>query len=173
MSDSVADVPVLPADGTLTLGDGTGTPVTLTIPYDNGNVKIEDFEADDQEAQAFESRGGTIYAIRDVKKKISTKITFTADFVGATDSAKANLLDFIRFTNKYSANVSTLAAANGKAKLISFKWAFERTNFGATADGSFTYKYCRAKASIEEGVPSKFSISLEAFHFSTDYLTVT
>ncbi len=173
MSDSVADVPVLPADGTLTMGDGTGTPVTMVIPYDNGNVKVEDFEVDDMEVQAFESRGGTIYAIRDVKKKTSTKITFTADLVGSTDSAKANILDFIRFTNKYSGNVTTLPSTAGKAKLISFKWGFERSNFGATADGSFTYKYCRAKASIEEGVPSKISISIEAFHFSTDYVTVT
>lgn len=168
---SVASTPVIPADGSLVLTDGTGSPVTLTVPYDNGNLKIDEIAEADNDVQAFRDRNG-VYAVRKTGKKTSQKLTFTADLVGATDATVANLLDFIRRANKYSGNTSTLPTSAGDAYCMKVKWAFERTTFGASQDGYFEYKYAHLSASVEEGLPSKLNVSVEAFLYSTDYLTV-
>jgi hypothetical protein len=63
-------------DGSITLLDGTGTPVTIVVPFTQGDLTIDGLSKDLREVVAYQSRG-TLHSIRYGDKTFPT-VTFTA-----------------------------------------------------------------------------------------------
>jgi hypothetical protein len=169
---AVATSPIIPKDGTLTIADGTGSPITWTAVYEDGDFSISDLEEGDYETELFYDRHEP-YSMRKVKRKVY-EWSFTCHLVAFTDSA-GNALDVVRFAGAFASAISTGGASNAKgdAKLLQLTWATERSDYGGTGDGSWVMKYNRLKASIAEGVPTKITITGMSIPFSTDYMTIT
>jgi len=176
---ALAAVPFVPSDGALVFSDATGTPLTFTVPYEDGNLSFGTISHNQKAVQEFLHRGRW-YGVRETDD-VTPEFTFTAHLIGFTDASSATLLDIVRRTGVWAAAVSTLPASAGGMNAggtkgvwcVQLKWTGERSDFGGTADSTVTAKYCRITAEIAEGVPAKLTITGQMFPYSTDYLAWT
>lgn len=169
---ALSATPLIPRDGTLTIKDGAGTPLSYVIPYTDGDFNITGIVEDQTTVQSFKNRGRT-YAVRKVEDQ-DIEFSFSAHahaFLG--DGTLAAFYDVIAKKGVWAAATSTLPAANGDAYCVTLVFGGERSNLGATTDIQVTLKYCHISGDFTEGVPSTFSISGTAYCISTDYLAVT
>ncbi len=167
-----AAVPFIPRDGVLVLKDNTGTPKTLTIAYDGGDLQLSNLNQAFKTRQIFKSRGST-YSVRDVEAQ-EVGIQFTADavhFLG--DASTVTLYEALMKLGAWSSAVSTLPSTAGDTYCLTLQWTGERTNFGGNADNVVVYKYVYFDLDFAEGVPGKFTIKGTAVIYSTDYVTHT
>jgi hypothetical protein len=143
-------------DGTIVLKDGTGTPVTITVIYEDGDLSIEGISKHQTELVAFFDRG-TFYTVRKSNQKFVT-FKFTAHMTEISDATNTNLYDFINFGNLYSANVSTLGA-NAEVKTILLLFTVAGTDHGDSTDHTLTLDDCACEIAFSEGEPNKFTIT--------------
>lgn len=143
-------------DGAITLADGTGSPVTLTVQYEDGDLSIEGISKHQTELVAFFDRGD-FYTVRKSNTKFIT-FKFTAHMTELSDSANHNLYDFINFNNEYSANVSTLGA-NAEVKTLKLTLAVEGSNHGDASDHTIALNHCACEIAFAEGEPNKFTVT--------------
>lgn len=169
---SLSAVPIIPRDGTLTIKDGAGTPLSFVIPYTDGDFSLSGLVEDQSAVQSFKNRGRT-YSIRKTEDQ-DLEFSFTAHAHAVLgDGTAAAFYDVIGKKGVWAAATSTLPAANGDVFTVSVTFAAERSNFGATSDVSIILKYCHLSGDFQEGIPSTFSISGTAYSLSTDYLTIS
>lgn len=176
---ALAAVPFIPADGALVFSDAAASPLSFTVPYEDGDLQFGEVMHSQKEVQAFLARG-RFYSAREVEDVIPT-FTFNAHLVGFTDATSATLLDIVRRAGTWAAATATLPSTAGGLVTggargvwtMQMKWTGERTDFGGTADSTLTLKYCRIRASFSEGVPGKITISGQALPYSTDYMAWT
>lgn len=155
---SLANSPLISADGVLVLSDASGTPKTVTINYTDGDLKIDGLAADSSDITVFESRN-IPYAARNTGRK-RIKVTFSCHALDLSNSSAGTPLDAIRKTGNFAAGVSTWTA--GDVWFLDLLWTGERTAFGATADASVRLKKVRFDGSFSEGIPGKLEFSGEA-----------
>lgn len=169
MADAAA--PLVPKDGTITVSDGAGTPLTVEVKYEDGNLSIDDLAAGNWEIQKFEDRG-TPYALRATTKK-EVKVSFTCHAVNLTGAN--SVLEAIRKTGTWAAATSTLPIASGGSEVhcVQVSWAGERSDFGATADAAVVLKKCRLVGSLKEGTPGELSFQGSAYVFSDTDVAIT
>jgi len=174
---NISKTPITDCDGVLTASNGT---VTTVLPFTHGDLKISKINAGMAGAKKvvrtetnFFARGtwlGAKYTSDEI-----VEITFTAYLVGlkgvASDPA---ILDVITQTGDWASAASTVSAAKGDVPHFSLAWDIERTNFGATTDDKFAFKYCSGEISIEEKAEgSIISIKVTAKPNGTDSMVVT
>lgn len=163
--------PLIPVDGVITITDGTGTPLSFSAAYEDGDFKVGPLNAGQQTRQSFKSRGKT-YSVRDVEDMDIT-FSFTCHATQILgDGTTATIADVVLKKGPWASATSILPAANGDSYLLTVKWTGERSDLGATADNTITLKYCALDLEFAEGVPGTLSISGTAYCLSTDYLTL-
>ena len=143
-------------DGLITLKDGTGSPVTMDVIYEDGDLSFEGISKHQAELIAFFDRG-VFYSVRKSNQKFVT-FKFTAHFTELSDATNSNVYDFINFANKYSANVSTLGST-AEVKTISVLWTVEGSGHGDASNHTLLITHCACEISIAEGEPDKFTIT--------------
>ena len=161
--------PIIPRDGTILLGDGTGSPVLFTVAYEDGDLSLGGLVDGNDEQQVFMDRG-IPYSIRKVAKK-PIKFSLTAHAITFAHASTGNILDFLRRKNVYSANVSTLGSSGqlGDGMTFNMRFTAERSNFGDASDRYIELKYCMLEDnSFAEGLPGKFQLSGEAYILDSD-----
>lgn len=144
--------------GTIVLTDGTGTPVTLTVAYDMGDVAISGLGGEDlNETNDYESRGNYISSAAGARRY--PQITFSAFFTGESATTPGSPQAFLMKQTPYTANVSTKGA--GRRYMVDFTLNIEGTEFGAD-DWSTTFHDCVCmEASFGEARDgNKFSFTL-------------
>jgi len=150
-------------DGALVLSDGTGPPVTLTVPVSVGDTTFDGLKAlsgvtgQTNEVAAYEARG-RLDSVRHTSR-IYHAVSFSVHLRDLTSASVGNVLDFVRKLNAYSANLSTLAAgANADVYCIDAILTIDTSALGGTdsvatiTDGHYT-------ASVAEGDPNTISFS--------------
>lgn len=169
---ALSATPIIPRDGTLTIKDNTGTPLSFVIPYTDGDFSLSGIVEDQSAVQSFKNRGRT-YAIRKTEDQ-DLEFSFTCHCHALLgDGTLAGLYDVLAKKGVWASAVSTLPAAAGDAFTVSLTFTAERTNLGATTDSTTILKYCRLSGDFQEGVPSTLSFSGTAYSYSTDYLTIS
>jgi hypothetical protein len=144
--------------GTLTLIDGTGTPVTLVVQLTEGDFKCSELM---QYLNA-----PTIYSARTIfvglgsgapsypKWSISAKV---GNIVGSATSGTGTALEFATGKGAYSANVSTIGAS--RRMVVDAKLTIEGTDWGDSADETFTMEDSLISIDFSEGEQNKITIS--------------
>lgn len=167
---AIAANPLIPVDGQIVITDGAA--LTFTLAYEDGDFQCSGLNGNSQKSvQSFKSRGKT-YAVRQVEDQ-DISFQFTAHVVGIIgDGTTALIGDVVLRKGVWASYTSKISASQGDANLLQVKWQGERTNFGAAADSSLTFKYCYLELDFSEGVPGKVSVKGTAFPISTDYLTI-
>lgn len=146
-------------DGSLTLADGTGAPVTLTVPFSVGDFKLSGISAGYREIAKYKVRG-TLQTVR-LGEDVQPTGSFSAYLADYSDATAGTVLDFVLKQNFYSANISTYSTATGAPYTVDLTWTIEGTDLGDGADHTVVCTDCRVTAELSEGEPNSISISFE------------
>lgn len=149
MPTMAAANPILPKHGSLTFTDGTGSPISMVVPYTEAIDLGEFNDGGGQEFAVHRNRGAVIAVVPSgviTENVIKCKVRISA-LKHATD---LNILDWVRRKNSGSALTTTLPSANGGAETYTYKAKF-------TADPAHfssqyvEYNYARPELTIAEG----------------------
>ena len=149
-------------DGVITLKDGTGTPITLEIAYEEGNLTFDTPKA----AQTVIRDRGAITTVRKGDDEPAASGSFSAFFRQFTDGAEAgSILDFINNTGNYHTNNSTGATGVPFVEFycIDIEYQGDATALGDDAATTATLSKCVCTASFTEGDPSSFTINFTSY----------
>jgi len=137
--------------GTVTFIDGTGTPVTLVLSTDRGDLKITNLGAKLNAPAIFERRGKFGSLNRGARAyPILTLSAFVGNLASSSTSAPGTPFEFAVKAGAYAANVSTLGA--NREYTIDVKLSIEGTNFGDASDETITAEDCLVACEFAEGI---------------------
>lgn len=139
--------------GRLEISDGSGTPVTLVIPYIRGDFKLGPLPPVLNEVVKNRARGKRISEA--YGEKIDPAVSFSADLtslIGANTVSPGSLAEFLAGQGAYASIVPTSGSASGRPKTWNLKWITEGQKL-VTGDGeeSVLCKDFYGRISIEEG----------------------
>lgn len=151
-------VPKNLCDGSITLRDGTGSPITVTVKFDNADFSVEGLAEDLRETVAYQSRGA-LNGIRHTTRTFPT-FSFSCQMSEFSSASANSVSDAILRNGAFAAAVSTApGGANADVYTLDVVITEEGTNFGDSADHTFTMEDCRLTLNYSEGDPNTFSIS--------------
>lgn len=122
--------------GKLTLKDGTGTPVTLDVPFYAGDLTIDGLSAVLNETLAVKARGqilGKLYG-----EAVQPAVAFSAYIAEMTNATAGVFSDFVFKKGAYASNIST--GGTGRPYTIHVAVHLEGTSFGGN-DVDFELKH--------------------------------
>jgi hypothetical protein len=119
--------------GVIRLSDGTGTPVTLTIPFTVGDAELGQIMAFLNEEVIITARTQVIGVTRGKPSLPTFKFSvYVGNIVGSNDTAPGTATEFVTGKGSYDANVSTLGA--NREITVDIRQTIEGTAWGDTAD---------------------------------------
>lgn len=141
-------------DGTITLSDGSGSPITLTVQYEAGDFSIDNVSQSQSEVEAYLDRG----AFHNVRKTNFAPATFsfTATMTDLSDATEKCLWDAVNKSGAFSAGVSR---GDTDVWLLLVGFTVEGTDFGDAADHTLTLDKCHLTISFAEGSPNTFTLN--------------
>ena len=143
-------------DGSILIEDGTGTPLNLTVQYEDGNFSISGLTADQKDLATYMDRGD-LCSIRATTVTFPS-VAFNAHLTDISDGTEETLPDFlVNKTNGASTCVSTLGAA-ADVYTVKMTWTIAEPGGGTH---TVVCDDCRATLDMSEGDPSSFSISAQ------------
>ena len=155
-------IPKTVRDGKLELIDGTGSPVTMTIAYEDGNFT---FAQPNKYSELVIMDRGDITTIRKQDEQTITG-SFSFFFRQFTDGSEAgSARDFINKTGNYAANTSTGLTGVPYVEMycIDIKYTAEGTDLGDSADHTVTLSKCVCSLDFAEGSPSAFTLNFTCY----------
>jgi len=117
--------------GTMTLKDGTGTPLTAVVQFDQGTLTLSGVKVDLRQVEKYEYRG-VLTSVRKTGRAYPSG-SFTCGIGEFSEASAGTVLDLIHADSVYSARVST--RTGGDVVTFDLDIAIEGTDFGG-ADGS-------------------------------------
>lgn len=145
-------------DGTIVLSDGTGTPLTVTIQFENGDLSISGTNQGNYEHTKYLDRG-ELGSIRKTTRMFPTG-SFTCQMTDLSDATDRLIWDMVNKTGAFASAVSTLGA-NADLYTLKIVLTVEGTNFGDATDHVLNLNDCRCSIDFAEGDPSNFTINFE------------
>ena len=149
-------------DGTIKIHDNTGTPVAITVAYEEGNFSISGLSQDLTEVAAYMDRG-SLASLRKTNQVFPT-FSFSAYMTHFTSggSGAISILEFIKQQDGGS-SLTSQSATKGDAMTFEVQIKVEGTDFGDASDHQITLQECLLSVDYSEGDPSSFSISGTAY----------
>jgi len=146
-------------DGTIEFADGTGTPVTLTLPLGIGDFSASGFQESQQDVSVYQSRG----VLRSLRKGAKNFVSgsFSAMLADISDASAGDAIDFVLQQNAYSGNTSTLSASDVYA--IKVTLTIEGTDLGDAADHTIVLDNSVVTLDISEGEPDTIAFSFTSY----------
>jgi hypothetical protein len=153
---AISDFAKTAKHGRIVLTDGTGTPVSLSVAYDKGDVAFSGLAGEDlNESVDIEARGAYISTAAGARRY--PQVTFTAYLTGEGASAPGSVQAFLLKQAPYTANISTLGS--GRRYAVNFRLIVEGTDFGDAADWDTVFHDCVP-------IDTSFSESMDGDSFS-------
>lgn len=142
-------------DGTITVEDGTATPVSLTVPFTVGDFSVDALMESQRDVQAYQTRG-TLNSVRLAAVNFPS-MSFSAQLADLSDGTDGTLVDFCLKQGSYSANESTLADSDVYAIKATLSIDYD----GASGEAAHTIVLddVHVTVAIAEGEPDTVSIS--------------
>lgn len=153
-----SDIPKTFRDGSVVLKDGTGTPLTLTLDMEDGNLSTDGWTADMTEVNAILSRGSLV----GLRKGPQVFPTFTLSFLFTefSEAAAGNVIDMIQGTGTDFAARKSTTEALGDVTTLDLVFTVEGTDLGDSADHSWTWEDCGdLKFGLAEGSENRWQLS--------------
>jgi hypothetical protein len=144
-------------DGSWTLSDGAGSPVTLPIDYAHAAVTLSGVHEKLRDVTAYEVRGSfkTLRHTTRVYPTITLEITMT-DF---SEDTVGTVADFILGNGTIGAAIVSTSGANADVRTLDLIHAGEYTNLGDSADGAFQCDDVYFVLDFAEGEPNTFTLT--------------
>lgn len=141
-------------DGTITLSDGSGSPITLTVQYEAGDFSIDNVMQSQTEVETYLDRG-SFHNVRKTNFAPAT-FTFTATMTDLSDATEKCLWDAVNKSGAFSAGVSR---GDTDVWLLQVGLTIEGTDFGDAADHTLVLDKCHLTISFAEGSPNTFTLN--------------
>lgn len=145
---------MVPRDGTIEMSDATGSPISITVQYEDGDFQFSALEEGYYTVVVFKDRG-VPYSARKTEIHDITW-SFTAHATDFTDATEKTIMDTVRKAGAFAAGVSKLGA-NADVWALQVKFTVERSNYGGT-DNYVQIAKNRLRCGFSEGVPGKFAV---------------
>lgn len=145
-------------DGSIQAKDGTGTPLTVTVQFENGDLSLSGTNQGNYEHTKYLDRG-ELGSIRKTNRMFPTG-SFTCQMTDLSDATDRLIWDIVNKTGAFASAVSTLGA-NADLYTLDIVLTIEGTNFGDSADHVLTMEDCRCSIDFAEGDPNSFTINFE------------
>lgn len=146
-------------DGSLTVKDGTGTPVSLAVPFSVGDFTLTGVQEQQNAVVAYETRGD-LHVVRHTTRTYPTG-SFSVMLADYSDATNQTLRDFLLRQGSYSTNVGTLTPDEVYA--VDLVWTVEGTDLGDPADHVATMTDCVCTLDFAEGEPNTLSVSFTMY----------
>jgi hypothetical protein len=157
------DHPMVPKNGTLLLEDATGTPIALTVQYEEGDFQIDEMQAGYMEAEFIKDRGIDAMVVETGEQTIN--FTFTAYATDFTDATEKTIPDACMKTGAFAAGVSVFGANRPWGLKVTYTQ--EQTAYGAGADSAIIMTKVRPTWAYAESGTGKFTIKGRIFNPSS------
>jgi hypothetical protein len=157
------------SDGSITIKDGTGTPISLSLRFDNGDFSISGLKKTLKETTAYQHRG-VLSSVRHTTRTFPT-FSFTGSVSELTSASANNLADAVLRNGAFASAVSTLGSS-ADVYTLDVTFTIEGTNFGDSADATFTLEDCELSLDFSDGDPMTFSVSGTVFGSVTGDLAI-
>lgn len=146
-------------DGTITLADGTGTPITMTVQYAPGDISISPLAQGltNHETVSYFDRGN-FYCERKTTQILPT-ITFTAHATDYSDATEKTLPDICRKLGAFAAGVSGFGASADVWCIKTVTLTIEGTSYGDSADHTYVCTNVVPTFDFAEGDPNTFTFT--------------
>lgn len=141
-------------DGTITLTDGSGSPISLTVQYEAGDFSISNVMQSQTEVEMYLDRG-SFHNVRKTNFAPAT-FSFTATMTDLSDATEKCLWDAVNKSGAFSAGVSR---GDTDVWLLQVGLTIEGTDFGDAADHTLVLDKCHLTLEFAEGSPNTFSLS--------------
>ena len=102
---NLASNPIMSGDGSVVFSDNTGTPITITLPFEHGNFSFGEVTHLQKEVIEFYARDRW-YAARE-GKDITPEFTFSADLPGLTDATTKSIWDMVRRSEEHTSELQS------------------------------------------------------------------
>ncbi len=142
--------------GSVVLTDGTGTPLTITLKFDNADFKLDGVSKDLREVVTYTGRGKT-RGVRYGAPKYPTW-SCSVQVADLSESSAGTVLDWINKIAPFTARVSTMSIGEVDAMTVTFNQ--EGTSYGDSIDQAIKVEQATVDAwSFSEGAPNTISLS--------------
>jgi len=142
--------------GSIVLNDGTGTPLTLTIRFDNGDFSVGTLQAGLRAVVAYKARGKTI-GLRQGEPEYP-QLSFSCSVSDLSESSGGTIQDWLAKRAPFASRVST-STALGDIDTSDVIVTFEGTTFGDSADQTYTCEDVYLSYDFASGEPNKVSVT--------------
>ena len=148
-------------DGTLTIKDGTGTPLELVIAYEQGDLNIS---IPGPAVNVFLDRGvlGATPSLRYGDEQACSG-SFSAYLRHPTDATDEVLLDLITQSGQIGTNWVSTLGANAEVNTYTLVFAIAGISHGDSANYSITLNHCVFSGTVGEGDPNSISINFTSY----------
>ena len=146
---------MVPKDGTILMQDATGTPIAITVAYEDGDFAFSSLQEAYWETETFYDRG-IPYSERKTKTQDITW-SFTAHATDFTDGTEKTIMDAVLKKGTFASGVSKLGASADVWALL-VKFTAERTDYGGGADNYVSIAKNRVGCAFNEGIPGLFKV---------------
>jgi len=161
---SLFDHVMVPKNGSLTIEDATGgTPISMVVPYDEGDFAHGDMQAGYMDAEFMKSRGVHFSVVEVGENEI--ELTFNAHATDFADATEKALPDMAMKTGAFAAGVSVFGANRPWGVKLTYKQ--EQTNYGAGADSTLVFSKVRPIYAFSEAGTGKFSFKFRVYNPSS------
>lgn len=147
-------------DGKVTLLDGTGTPVSLDVPFSVGDLSLSGLAQTQRDVVVYQTRG-SFGSLRHTARNFPTG-SFSFQVADYSDATNTTAINFMLKNGSYSANTSTLGTASD-VYTIDIKLTVEGTNFGDSTDHTITMEDCHVTFATAEGEPNTVSVDFTVY----------
>lgn len=151
--------PVSVRDISFTIEDATGTPISTTVQFEEGDLSVGPFQEGNAPLQYFYDRD-QIYGARKGRDE-PLSFSFSCDANQITHATEALAIDAANKTGAFASGVSTWGTNADDPWTVKVVITIERTDSGGGADETMTFLYVRLSAGWAEGDRAKFSFSGE------------
>ena len=157
---AIPTIPITLRDVVVTFEDATGTPISATAIYEEGNFSISGMQEGDKAVNVFKDRGDIYSARYGEQEAVDVSITLHATTIyEGTDTIP---LDAVNKTGAFSGGISTWGTETVDPWMVKIVAAVEGVDRGDT-DKTITIPYFRGTASISDGNPMTIEISGQAY----------
>lgn len=154
-------------DGSLVITDNTGTPKSLTVPYENGDLSASGLGKGLRETNPIQSRGNLVTVRKG--NRVFPQVTFSVIMTHFTSATQTSIIDCIEKTGDWTNAVSTLSKATaipGDADTRDLTFTVEGTT-PDSADHTCVMTKVELEYSFSEGDPNTVNVT------GTIYGTIT
>lgn len=158
-------------DGTITLLDGTGTPLTLAVRFSVGDVKLDGLKAKQKETVVYQARG-EVTSKRHTDRIFPT-LSWSCQVADMSETSVGTVSDFItaKSGTPYASRVST-GGSSAEVFTCDCKLTVEGTNHGDSADQTWTAEDWEPTFGFGEGGPNMFTLTGPVYGAITGALAI-